>query len=209
MDEAGRGPLAGPLVAAAVILAPGFDPAREFPNLQLRDSKQMTYLQREQAFTLIKAKAQFYHVTQIEVAEINAYGIGWANRAIFERMIAAIDADFFIVDGNLKLDVPVTRWGRVESRIRADESVAAVSAASVLAKVTRDRLMETLHERYPAYGWDRNKGYGTPGHIKALREIGPCPQHRVQFCQTALSKAAPPPRPAEGGAANRRKKPRR
>jgi ribonuclease HII len=191
LDEAGRGPLAGPLIAAAVILPPDFDFAVQFPRVVFRDSKKMSLRQREKAYDLIVANAIAYKIIEIGVPKINANNIGWANRAIFEQLIAQIDADYYIVDGNLKLNPPVQAWGRTESRVRADESVQAVSAAAILAKVTRDRVMRELAEQYPDYGWAHNSGYGTPEHIRAIREHGRTPQHRTQFVDTALSEKKP------------------
>lgn len=187
MDEAGRGPLAGPLVAAAVILPDGFDFAARFPKVAFRDSKKLSRLQREKAFDLIRTYAVSYQIVQIEVAEINQHGIGVANKAIFEALLTLIQADHYIVDGNLRLTIPVALWGRVESRVRADESVAAVSAASILAKVQRDRLMSDLDLTSPQYGWRTNRGYGTASHIRAIREFGRSVHHRTQFVDTALS----------------------
>jgi len=191
LDEAGRGPLAGPLLAAAVVFSPEFDFAVRFPELRFGDSKQMTRLQRERAFEKIIENAVAWQVETISVDEINQSGIGWANREAFERLITRLPADTYIVDGNLKLDLPPLWWGRVECRIRADESVMAVSAASILAKVTRDRLMHDLSREYPEYGWAHNSGYGTPEHLRALRRHGATVQHRMQFIQTALSKPLP------------------
>jgi ribonuclease HII len=191
LDEAGRGPLAGPLVAAAVILPPEFDFAARFPGIAFRDSKTMSLLQREKAYDLITANATTWKIARIDVDTINANGIGWANRTIFEQLISEIAADYsvdcYIVDGNLKLNAPVQAWGRVESRVRADASVQAVSAAAILAKVTRDRIMRELDAQHPDYGWARNRGYGTAGHIAAIRAHGRTAQHRTVFVDTALS----------------------
>ncbi len=187
LDEAGRGPLAGPLVAAAVVLPADFDFTARFPKIPFRDSKKMSLLQREKAYNLITEHCIACKIIEISVPEINANGIGWANRTIFELLINQTAADYYIVDGNLKLNPPVQLWGRTESRVRADESVQAVSAASILAKVTRDRIMHELDANYPVYGWAHNRGYGTREHIQAIREHGRTPHHRDQFVDTALS----------------------
>ncbi|HVO44290.1 MAG TPA: ribonuclease HII [Aggregatilineales bacterium] len=188
LDEVGRGPLAGPLMAAAVIFPPGFVFTEAYPDLAFRDSKQLSRRQRDRVIQAIRDTAQCTLVETIPVPEINLMGIGWANRVIFERLIMAVDADRYVVDGRLKLSNLGRRAPRVESKIHADQIHQAVMAASILAKVERDRLMEKLHAEFPVYGWDHNRGYGTPAHIAALRAYGPCPYHRTQFVTTALSK---------------------
>jgi ribonuclease HII len=187
LDEAGRGPLAGPLVAAAVVLPPDFDFNARFPRVAFRDSKTMSLLQREKAYQLVIDHAVSHKIIEISVDEINAEGIGWANRTIFELLINQVSADYYIVDGNLKLNPPVQAWGRTESRVRADQNVQAVSAAAILAKVSRDRIMRDLDSQYPEYGWDHNRGYGTREHIQAIRTHGRTAHHRTQFVDTALS----------------------
>jgi ribonuclease HII len=172
MDEAGRGPLAGPLVAAAVAFPADFEFCEVFPSLKFGDSKKLTPRQREILVSYIDEFAQVIKVEVIEVEDINAQGIGWANRTIFERLIMAIDSAHYIVDGNLKLMNLGRRAARVQSMVRADESEQAVSAASIVAKVYRDRIMTALHEQYPVYGWSHNKGYGTAEHVTALHKYG-------------------------------------
>ncbi len=191
LDEAGRGPLAGPLIAAAVILPLGFDFSARFPRVRFGDSKKLSVRQRNAAFELIKANALTFVVEKIETAEIDQRGIGWANRIIFERLINAIDADQYVVDGNLKLNIPPGK--SVRCVVRADQTEQAVSAASIIAKVTRDQIMHELHTHFPEYHWNTNMGYGTPEHIAALREHGATPHHRQQYITTALAK--PPKRP--------------
>ena len=117
---------------------------------------------------------------------INTHGIGWANRAVFERLIAAVEADRYIVDGNLKLDLSREKRAVVRSLVRADQSEQAVSAASIVAKVSRDRLMSELHQKHPIYGWDHNAGYCTREHLRALVQHGLTAHHRRQFVETAL-----------------------
>ncbi len=187
LDEVGRGPLAGPLIAAAVILPEGFDFAARFPGLRFGDSKKLSPRQRQAAYDLIRVHALSMTIQRIDVPEIDANGIGWANRIIFERLISAVEADQYVVDGNLKFNLPESRRALVRSVVRADQTEAAVSAASIVAKVTRDRLMDTLHAMYPAYGWDTNRGYGTRSHVRALHQHGLTVQHRRQFAATALA----------------------
>jgi ribonuclease HII len=191
LDEAGRGPLAGPLVAAAVVFPKGFVFSETFPDLKFGDSKKLSMRQRERVVNYIHEFAITVKVETISVAEINQNGIGWANRAIFERLILAIDAEQFIVDGNLKFSNLGRKARQVRSLVRADVVEQAVSAASIVAKVTRDRLMHDLHDEFPMYNWDHNMGYGTRRHLAALHAHGPCIHHRHQFVTTALSKLEP------------------
>jgi len=193
LDEAGRGPLAGPLLAAAVVFPVDFDFAKAVPDLPLRDSKKLSRIARERLLSSIQALAVVYKIEKIDVKDINSKGIGWANRTIFERLIMAIDADEYIVDGNLKLNIPMPKKNRVRSMVRADDSIQAVQAAAILAKIHRDWIMETLHRSHPVYGWDHNMGYGTRAHIEALRIYGPCSLHRRKFVHTALHHTIPLP----------------
>jgi ribonuclease HII len=188
LDEVGRGPLAGPLLAAAVVFAIDYSFTAAHPDIALRDSKLLSTRQREKAYKLIEAAAIDVQFEVIGVDEINAKGIGWANRAVFERLIARVEADSYIVDGNLKLNHLGDKRARVRAVVRADQTEQVVAAASILAKLKRDWMMGALHKSYPAYGWDRNKGYGTPAHIAALREHGPCRLHRAKFVETALTR---------------------
>ena len=191
LDEVGRGPLAGPLVAAAVVLPSGFVFSDAFPQFRFDDSKKLSSHQREKAADAIREVAVVLTVEMISVDEINAQGIGWANRAVFERLIMRVDAEKYVVDGNLKLANLGRKKKRVRSVVRADATEQAVTAASIIAKVTRDRIMNDLHQDYPLYGWDHNMGYGTRAHIRALREHGPCAHHRHQFVTTALARSGP------------------
>ncbi len=122
-------------------------------------------------------------------------GIGWANRVAFERLILRMDADSYIVDGNLKLQDMGRKARHVRSQVRADETEQAVMAASIVAKVNRDQIMRDLHGEYSVYGWDHNKGYGTHEHIAAIRQHGTCVHHRHQFVTTALSHTLTAPLP--------------
>ncbi len=191
MDEVGRGPLAGPLVAAALILPPDFVFRETFPTLRFDDSKKLNARQREAAAAIIREYAIVLTVESISVGEINAQGIGWANRTVFERLIMRIEADRYIVDGNLKLTNLGRKARRVRSLIRADQTVQAVTAASIVAKVTRDRIMRDLHLDFPVYGWNHNMGYCTHSHVAALWSHGLCAHHRRQFVTTALSRYTP------------------
>ena len=187
LDEVGRGALAGPLVAAAVILPD--DIAERLGALArfLRDSKTVPRARREDLAAAIYVHALAVEVVTIAVEEINERGIGWANREAFHRLIAALDADEYIVDGRLRPPAPPDRMARVRALVKADALVPAVAAASLVAKVYRDGLMAALHGCYPAFGWRENAGYGTAAHLAALRLVGACPEHRTLFVTTALS----------------------
>lgn len=187
LDEVGRGALAGPLVAAAVILPDDvtdrLGPLARF----LRDSKTVPAPRRIELAERIREHALRVEVAAISVALINRYGIGWANREAFRRLIGRIEADEYVVDGRVRPPAPRGKQALVRCLVRADALVPAVSAASLVAKAYRDALMCTLHQRYATYAWDQNAGYGTPAHLAALREHGPCAEHRTVFVATALS----------------------
>jgi ribonuclease HII len=171
-DEAGRGALAGPLVAAAVVLPEGFDPEG------IDDSKVLTRIQREAAFERIAALALFA-VARVEPAVIDRRGLHRSNVALLRRCVRALDPppEYALTDG-----FPVPRMPCPSLAIKKGDAVAvSVAAASIVAKVTRDRIMNRLHRRYPAFGFDHNKGYGTPEHLEVLDRLGPTPIHRLSF----------------------------
>ena len=180
LDEAGRGPLAGPIVAVGVVVPHDFE-------VQAVDSKKLSPRRRQLWADDLKSQVE-YHVEIIEVPQINANNIGWANREIFQRLIQKIDADEYIVDGNLKLTDLGEKEQCVECCVRADQSVPVVSAASILAKTIRDEIMLELHEKYPVYHWHKNKGYGTAEHIRALKTFGGTPHHRGMYVDTVNSR---------------------
>ncbi len=173
VDEAGRGPLAGPVVAAAVIL----DHAQ--PIYGLADSKVLSERQRERLFDEIRAKALCCSVAQASVEEIDAINILQATLLAMRRAVDGLRLipQQVLVDGNR---LPVLRIP-AEAVIGGDAKVAAISAASILAKVHRDRLCLELHEAHPQYGFAEHKGYCTPGHLAALRAHGACHVHRRSF----------------------------
>ncbi|HOW61386.1 MAG TPA: ribonuclease HII [Candidatus Contendobacter sp.] len=179
VDEVGRGPLAGPVVAAAVIL----DPAR--PIAGLADSKTLSPLRREQLATEIRAKALAWALGRAEVAEIDRLNILQASLLAMQRAIAALSIvpEQALVDGNRcpPLACPC------RAIVKGDATVPAISAASILAKVARDAEMGELHERYPRYGFAQHKGYPTAAHRDALRRFGPCPEHRRSFAPVAAA----------------------
>ena len=186
LDEVGRGALAGPLVAAAVVLPTDFlqelGPLARF----LRDSKTVPRARRVEVAAAIQASAITVATAVISTAQINARGIGWANREAFRQLISAVAADLYIVDGRVRPPAPPDKAARVRCLVRADQSVPEVSAASIVAKTTRDDLMRGLHRVYPAFGWHRNAGYGTAAHVAALRSHGVTPEHRTRFAGSAL-----------------------
>ena len=173
VDEAGRGPLAGPVVAAAVIL----DPDRPIDGLA--DSKKLTEAQREALYDAIVARALAWSVVEIAPAEIDRLNILQATLLGMRRAVETLDPppDRALVDGNRAPDLPCP----LRTLVGGDALEPAISAASILAKVTRDRLMRTLHERFPGYGFDRHKGYPTADHLDALARLGPCAEHRRSF----------------------------
>ncbi len=173
VDEAGRGPLAGPVSAAAVIL----DPSR--PITGLADSKKLTERQRDQLAPLIRERALAWAVAYAEVEEIDRLNILQATLLAMKRAVQALPVQphQVLVDG---LYCPQTGIPS-QAVIKGDSKVAAISAASILAKTARDELMLQLHERYPQYGFDGHKGYPTAAHLAALREHGASDIHRRSF----------------------------
>ncbi len=172
-DEAGRGPLAGPVCAAAVILPEGAD----LPGLN--DSKKLTEKQREALFPLIRERAVAYGVAFATVEEIEQMNILRAALLAMDRAIAMLDPApaLALIDGNTTKGISVP----ARCVVHGDARCASIAAASVLAKVTRDRLMRELAAQYPQYGFEKHKGYGTKDHYAALEKYGPCPAHRPSF----------------------------
>lgn len=170
-DEAGRGPLAGPLVAAAVLLPEGFDLDG------LDDSKRLDASRREALEGRIKAGAR-WAVEVVSAAEVDRLNPLRASLEAMARALARLAPTRAFVDGNQTLKgLPFP----VEAVVKGDGRLACVAAASILAKVERDRLLTALSATYPAYGFDRHFGYGTPAHLAALRAHGPCPEHRRTY----------------------------
>jgi ribonuclease HII len=172
VDEAGRGPLAGPVVAAAVILD-----RKRIPR-GLNDSKQMTADAREEAFAKIM-KCAVVAVGEASVDEIDLVNIRQATHLAMARAVRALSVSpqFALVDGN---DAPALPC-RCDTMVDGDARSVSIAAASIIAKVTRDRIMRNLHAEFPNYGWFNNKGYGTEEHLLALNRFGPCVHHRRSF----------------------------
>ena len=173
VDEAGRGPLAGPVCAAAVILPKGL----ELPGLN--DSKKLTDKKRRELFPIIKDQAVAYGIGLASHEEIDEINILQATYLAMERAIAQLEgkADFALIDGNRARDFGLP----VRTVVKGDSLSASIAAASVLAKVTRDDIMLELAKEYPAYGFEIHKGYGTKAHYEALRTYGHSPIHRMSF----------------------------
>lgn len=173
IDEAGRGPLAGPVCAAAVILPP------DCRIEGLNDSKKLTDKRRRELYDVIVENAVAYGIAFASHQEIDEINILQATFRAMAQAIAQLDpsAQLALVDGNRAADFGLP----VCTIVKGDGLSASIAAASILAKVTRDRLMEQYAEQYPQYGFEIHKGYGTKRHYAALREFGPCPIHRMSF----------------------------
>ena len=182
VDEAGRGPLAGPVVAAAVILDD------RSPIKGLADSKMLTALKRERLYDEIRAKALCCSIALASVEEIDRLNILQATMLAMQRAVNGLrlKPTKVLVDGNRLPSLNVL----AEAIVSGDALVPAISAASILAKVTRDHLLEEMHVEYPGYGFDRHKGYGTALHLKALETLGPLEVHRRSFAPVARAWAA-------------------
>ena len=179
VDEAGRGPLAGPVVAAAVIL----DELNPIHGLNY--SKKLSAKRREALFDEIRARALCFAIAEASVQEIDEINILQATLLAMKRAVEALrlPPKLVLVDGNR---LPILSI-RSEAIVQGDALVPAISAASILAKVHRDRLCEAMHQRYPVYGFDQHKGYGTAQHMAALQAHGPADCHRMTFAPVARS----------------------
>ena len=177
VDEVGRGPLAGPVVTAAVIFPPGY------VNTDIKDSKKLTEKKRLILVEVIRENALCWHVDIGPVDEIDRINILQATWASMRRSINGLSVypDAVLVDGS-----PVPRLhNRCTSIVKGDDKSVSIAAASILAKVVRDNIMIAAHGQYPVYGFDGHKGYPSPMHLKALREHGPCPIHRKSYAPVA------------------------
>lgn len=175
VDEVGRGPLAGPVVAAAVILP--LEEEKRIPGID--DSKKLSKKKREYLAEIIKERAVAYAIEEVDEGTIDEINILQATRLAMKRAIEKLSPrpDFVLTDGNMTLDIEIKQ----KSIVKGDALVASIGAASILAKVYRDTLMEKYAEAFPYYGFERNAGYGTKAHIEAIREIGICTIHRKTF----------------------------
>ena len=194
VDEAGRGPLAGPVVAAAVLVKPSPLKRRIFPEYKERvdDSKKMTPLQRERAFREISKKT-FFNIALKSQGFIDRNNIYSATLRAMQEAVSGLLREYarvhkkrevnfakdvcILIDGNMKPDLPY----RTVQILKGDSKSFSIAMASIVAKVTRDRLMVSYDKKFPGYGFSRHKGYGTRFHIEAIRKYGPCPLHRKTF----------------------------
>ena len=178
VDEAGRGPLAGPVCAAAVVLP-------ENTIIEgVDDSKKLSEKKREALFGVIKADAVSYSIAYASVEEIESMNILNATMLAMKRAVEGLDvkADYAMIDGNRLPDLCIDS----EFIIKGDAKSMSIACASILAKVSRDRLLYKYAEEYPMYGFDKHKGYGTKAHTAAIKEFGPCPYHRMSFLKKIL-----------------------
>jgi len=173
VDEAGRGPLAGPVVSAAVILPPKFD------SEGVNDSKQLTPLQRERLYTRIYAQAISIGIGIVDPCEIDRINILQATRLSMVMAVANLcpEPTYVLIDGNCGIECRLPQ----QSLVQGDARSVSVAAASIVAKVSRDHLMERYHHDFPQFGFDRHKGYPTPEHQAAIAAFGPCAIHRCTF----------------------------
>ena len=179
VDEAGRGPLAGPVYAAAVILSP------EYPIIGLNDSKKLSEKKRETLYDIIIEEALAYCIASASVEEIETYNILGATYLAMTRAVEGLSQTpaLALIDGNR---IPPNLTVPAKTVVKGDALSESIAAASILAKVSRDRVLKELDKQYPQYGFAVHKGYGTAAHTAALREFGPCPEHRPSFLRKIL-----------------------
>jgi ribonuclease HII len=173
LDEAGRGPLAGPVVAAAMVLP-------ETGNWQgVDDSKKLSAGQREEVYSLLQEKARAVGIGIVEAQEIDRVNILQASLKAMKLAVESLPLrpDFLLIDGIHSLNIPLAQ----KAIPKGDQRCLSIAAASIVAKVTRDRLMRAYHDQYPQYNFAQHKGYGTKEHLQAIRQYGCCPLHRQSF----------------------------
>jgi ribonuclease HII len=182
LDEAGRGPLAGPVVASAVVLPKNFS-AKNF--WAVKDSKQLSEKQRDFFYKILTSQKNIkWGVGIVSEKIIDKINILEATKLAMKKAIANLNCvtDFLLLDGNFKIYYACLPAGRRQkSIIKGDQKVFSIAAASIIAKVFRDRLMQKFHKKYPLYGFDNHKGYGTKQHLDAIKKYGPCKIHRKTF----------------------------
>lgn len=171
IDEVGRGPLAGPVMTACIVIPR----SRLIPGVD--DSKKLSEKRREALYDALIDAADYVQIARLEAPAIDQINILQATRRCMEKCAEQASGAFFLVDALCGLALPGTQ----RAIVHGDAESYMIAAASIIAKVTRDRLMVELDARYPGYGFAKNKGYGTPEHIAALKRLGPCPEHRRSF----------------------------
>lgn len=186
LDEAGRGALAGPLVAAGVVLSQDTERIILRSCLPVNDSKCMTPKDRLRVYEYLKTINVNFRTVVISARRINNRGISFANIMAFRLLIRELHADQYIVDGNLKIGRMKNKTQKIISVVNADASLLPSMLAGIIAKVERDAIMAALHTSYPLYLWNKNSGYGTARHIEALKLYGRTRYHRNIFITTAL-----------------------
>ena len=189
IDEAGRGPLAGPVVAACVALEPGFIDKLDSPEIELiKDSKKLTAKKREELAEFIMERLGEVGIGICDHQTIDRINILQASFLAMKKAVGSLKQkpDFILLDGNLKISNCSYRQKAI---IKGDELVFCIAAASIIAKVERDRIMLEMHDIYPNYGFDKHKGYGTKLHMERLKQYGPCAIHRMSFkpCASACN----------------------
>lgn len=174
LDEVGRGPLAGPAVAAAV-----FSRKNRRPDINVNDSKKLSEKKREALYEMLIGHPDIrWGIGIVGEQKIDEINILQATKLAMSLAVENLPADFLLLDGNFILDgLDISQ----KSIVKGDSKVFSIAAASIIAKVTRDRMMQKMHQTYPKYGFDKHKGYGTPLHLRNLREFGPCKIHRKSF----------------------------
>jgi ribonuclease HII len=172
LDEAGRGPLAGPVVAGAVVIL------KKINFAGINDSKKISEKQREEIYKiLINHKHIKWGIGIVSEKVIDKINILEATKLAMQKAIKNLKADFLILDGNFKINSKIPQ----KSIVKGDQKVFSVAAASIIAKVTRDRIMQKYHKKYPQYGFEKHRGYGTKAHFACLKKFGPCKIHRRSF----------------------------
>lgn len=179
VDEVGRGPLAGPVVAAAVIMPDGYDFG------EIRDSKKLSPEKRDALSEIIKRDAIAWCCIAVGPRRIENINIREATKFAMTKAVLAVNPDKALIDGNMRIPISCTQ----ETIIKGDLISPLIGAASIIAKVWRDNIMEKLHHRFPQYGFASHVGYPTPAHLKALMEYGPCQIHRRTFAPVMAAKA--------------------
>ena len=177
LDEAGRGPLAGPVVAAAVMIKNRKLKIKRLLR-EIKDSKKLNPKKRAELYQfLIKSPNMKWGIGRVSEKMIDKINILEATKLAMKKAINNLKTDYLILDGNFKIDLDIPQ----KSIKKGDSKVFSIAAASIIAKVTRDRIMKTYHKKYPEYGFDRHKGYATKFHRQALKKHGPCKIHRMSF----------------------------
>ena len=178
LDEAGRGPLAGPVVAGAVLLKSDFNKLLKSDFNRIRDSKQLSAKQREYFYEILTTHKEVkWGIGIVSEKIIDRINILEATKLAMKKALKNLKPDYLILDGNMRLNSVISQ----KSIVKADEKVFSCAAASILAKVTRDRIMIKYHKKYPKYRFDLHKGYGTKLHLKILKRFGRCAIHRDSF----------------------------